>query len=240
MRTHTIISFICFTLALITGCALLRLVAMKRPAKETGTGKADHYLIIIDAGHGGMDGGAVGANGVLEKDLNLSVAKKLSAICSAAGVDNILTRTEDAMLVDDSVKSHRKMHDLKNRVSTAENAAADGVIPIFISIHMNNFPSDRYSGLQVWYSKNDPRGSALAVKIQETVKTYLDPSNERQTKAAGSSIYVLDRIRIPAVLVECGFLSNPEECEKLCTDEYQTQLAAAIFAGIAGFTGGQE
>ena len=118
MRTHTIISFISFTLALITGCALLRLVVMKRPAKETGTDRADHYLIIIDAGHGGMDGGAVGVNGVLEKDLNLSVAKKLSAICSAAGVDNILTRTEDAMLVDDSVKSHRKMHDLKNRVST--------------------------------------------------------------------------------------------------------------------------
>lgn len=178
-------------------------------------------------------------NGVLEKDLNLSVAKKLSAICSAAGVDNILTRTEDAMLVDDSVKSHRKMHDLKNRVSTAEGAAADGVIPIFISIHMNNFPSDRYSGLQVWYSKNDPRGSALAIKIQETAKTYLDPSNDRQTKAAGSSIYVLDRIRIPAVLVECGFLSNPGECEKLCSDSYQTQLAAAIFAGIAGFTGGE-
>lgn len=239
MRTHTIISFISFTLALITGCALLRLVVMKRPAKETGTDRADHYLIIIDAGHGGMDGGAVGVNGVLEKDLNLSVAKKLSAICSAAGVDNILTRTEDAMLVDDSVKSHRKMHDLKNRVSTAEGAAADGVIPIFISIHMNNFPSDRYSGLQVWYSKNDPRGSALAIKIQETAKTYLDPSNDRQVKAAGSSIYVLDRIRIPAVLVECGFLSNPGECEKLCSDSYQTQLAAAIFAGIAGFTGGE-
>ena len=95
MRTHTIISFISFTLALITGCALLRLVVMKRPAKETGTDRADHYLIIIHAGHGGMDGGAVGVNGrLLEKDLNLSVAKKLSAICSAAGVDNILTRTE--------------------------------------------------------------------------------------------------------------------------------------------------
>ena len=99
---------------------------------------------------------------------------------------------------------------------------------------MNNFPSDKYSGLQVWYSKNDPRGSALAIKIQETAKTYLDPSNDRQTKAAGSSIYVLDRIRIPAVLVECGFLSNPGECEKLCSDSYQTQSRGGDIRGDRG------
>lgn len=208
-----------------------------RPERQTSNDAGTRYVIVIDAGHGGADGGAVGSGGVLEKDLNLSVAKKLSALCEAAGVRHIMTREDDRMLVDDSVKSRRKMLDLKNRVSVAGNAAGDGVVPLFVSIHMNYFPSGGYSGLQVWYSVNDPRGQLLAESIQGIARDYIDPSNSRRIKAADQSIYVLDRAKVPAVLVECGFLSNPEEQGKLCTDEYRTEIAMAIFAGIAAFTG---
>ena len=125
------------------------------------------------------------------------------------------------------------MHDLKNRVALTESIES----PIFISIHMNNFPDKRYSGLQVWYSKNDERSSSLAAMVQTYAKTFLDPSNERETKRAGSAIYVLDRLKVPAVLVECGFMSNPDECRRLASEEYQTELAMVIFAAAIEFMG---
>ena len=195
-------------------------------------------LIVIDPGHGGMDGGAVGTNGALEKDINLSVAKKLYELCRIAGIDCRMTRESDCMLVDDSIKTRRKMHDLKNRVAFAEAAGSDWDVTLFVSLHMNNFSQSRYSGLQVWYSKNDERSKSLAAYLQTYARTYLDSANEREIKAAGSSIYVLDRIKLPAVLIECGFLSNPEECERLCNDKYQKSLASVIFAGLVGYIGG--
>lgn len=189
------------------------------------------FCIVIDAGHGGIDSGAVSASGILEKDINLAVAQKLEALCSAAGIDCVMTRREDRLVVDDSVKERRKMHDLKNRIAIAKEQKS----PLFVSIHMNNFPEKRYSGLQVWYSKNDERSRSLAACVQTFARTFLDPSNSRETKRAGSSIFVLDRLDVPAILVECGFLSNPDECNKLATDEYQTELALVIFSGILEF-----
>ncbi len=194
---------------------------------------AARYTIVIDAGHGGMDGGAVSASGVLEKELNLAVAQRLYELCRIAGLDCVMTRSDDNLVVDDSVKSKRKMHDLKNRVALAEGIENS----IFVSIHMNNFPDERYSGLQVWYSKNNESSATLAALLQTYARTFIDPTNQRETKAAGSSIYVLDRISVPAVLVECGFLSNPEECERLSSEEYQLKLAVVLFAAISEFVG---
>ena len=102
---------------------------------------------------------------------------------------------------------------------------------------MNNFPDKRYSGLQVWYSKNDESSASLAANIQTFAKTFLDPRNERETKRADSAIFVLDRLKVPAVLVECGFMSNPEECLKLADGDYQTKLAMVIFAAVVSFAG---
>ena len=200
---------------------------------ETAAESDVKYTIVIDAGHGGIDGGAVGASGELEKNFNLAVAKRLEALCKVAGVDCVMTRSEDRLVVDDSVTKKRKMHDLKNRVALTESIES----PVFISIHMNNFPDKRYSGLQVWYSKNDERSGSLAAMVQTYAKTFLDPSNERETKRAGSAIYVLDRLKVPAVLVECGFMSNPDECRKLASEEYQTELAMVIFAAAIEFMG---
>ncbi|MBE6612411.1 MAG: hypothetical protein E7632_07960 [Ruminococcaceae bacterium] len=189
-------------------------------------------VIVIDAGHGGMDSGAVGVDGTFEKDINLSVAKKLAALFAAADCDVVMTRTEDVMLVEDSVTSHRKMHDLKNRLAVVESLAAEGESPILVSIHMNKFTESKYSGLQVWYAPADDASRQLAESVQSYARTFLDPANTREIKRAASSIYILDHVKSPAILVECGFLSNADECARLGTAEYQNAVAVTIFAGI--------
>ena len=190
-------------------------------------------IIIIDAGHGGEDGGTVGTNGVFEKELNLKIAYILRDICEASGYTTVMTRSEDILLYDRSVdfKGRKKALDLAARVKIAssyENA-------VFISIHMNAFPEKKYSGLQVYYSTNNDTSAALAKNIQEGVKTQLQQGNDRKIKPAGSNIYILDRIALPAVLIECGFLSNDEECAKLTSLDYQKQLALSIFSAISKY-----
>lgn len=189
-------------------------------------------VIVIDPGHGGMDSGAVGVDGSLEKELNLSVAERLCGLFELSGFECVMTRDSDRMLVDDGIKEHRKMHDLKNRLAVAGEFVDAGRDVIFISIHMNKYTSPEYSGLQVWYSPSDGDSEELARYIQSYASTWLDSSNRRQIKKATSSIYVLDHAQMPAVLVECGFLSNPEECEKLGNEAYQTQTALVIYSAV--------
>ncbi|MCD8056184.1 MAG: N-acetylmuramoyl-L-alanine amidase [Clostridiales bacterium] len=197
---------------------------------------ADSVLVVIDAGHGGIDGGCIGIDGTLEKDLNLAVAEKICEMLLARGIRCVMTRCDDELLYDmygdlDDYTGQKKLYDLKNRVRYAsefENA-------VFVSIHMNTFSRPQYSGLQVWYSGNNEGSKRLADIIALTVKSSLQPENDRSVKRADSSMYVLDRIALPAVLIECGFLSNAEECEKLCDDEYQRALALAISSAIAEY-----
>ena len=191
--------------------------------------EADSPVIIIDAGHGGEDGGATGANGVLEKELNLIVSCMLADFLRGAGYTVIRTRTEDKLLYDEGTpKGHKKQGDLENRVKyTAQYPNS-----ILVSIHMNTFPLDTCEGVQVWYSQNDERSAALAKQIQDGVREHLQPSNNRKIKAATSSIYLLRHAKTPAVLVECGFLSTPSECEQLCDTAYQQKLALTLFDAI--------
>ena len=190
--------------------------------------------IVIDAGHGGEDGGASSAAGLVEKDINLSVAFALRDLFEAAGISVVMTRTEDKLLYDRNVdfQGRKKVLDLAARRIVAEKTAAKyGGDSLFISIHMNAFPQTQYSGMQVWYSKGDPRSADIAKSIQ-TASTTLMPDNTRKIKAAGSNIYLLDRIETPAVLVECGFLSNPDEAERLSREDYRYALAAVIFGAV--------
>lgn len=187
--------------------------------------------VVIDAGHGGRDGGAsTDDDGTLEKDLNLAVAKKLSALMKTAGVNVVMTRNDDIELADPA-SSHKKLDDLNARIAIA-NEKEDS---IFVSIHMNKFPVAKYSGLQVYYSGNDEGSQTLAGIIQGAAASFLNENNARKTKSAGDSIYILHHLRIPAVLVECGFLSNYEEKEMLKTDEYQTKLAMTLYAAILDY-----
>ena len=207
----------------------------------TGDGEPSITVVVIDAGHGGEDGGATSASGVVEKDVNLSVAFALRDLFEAAGIPVVMTRTEDVLLYDRNVdfQGRKKVLDLAARQLIAEKAAATaaagGGTSLFISIHMNAFPAPQYSGMQVWYGVGDPASEAVANGIQ-AASLSLMPDNRRKTKAAGSSIYLLDRIRSPAVLVECGFLSNPDEAALLATEAYQYALAAVVFAGVVGET----
>ena len=201
----------------------------KRGDLPTASTQADDTVIIIDAGHGGEDGGATGTNGVLEKDLNLTVSGMLADLLRGAGYTVVQTRTEDRLLYDEGTKKgHKKQGDLENRVKFTEKYPNS----ILISIHMNTFPTADCEGVQVWYSQNDERSAVLAKDIQESVKTHLQPQNNRKIKTATSSIYLLRHAKTPAVLVECGFLSTPSECERLCERTYQQKLVLTIFDAI--------
>jgi len=190
--------------------------------------------IIIDAGHGGKDGGATGVNGVLEKDLNLQVSLLLKDIFESFGYEVIMTRTDDRML-GDGPKGQKKLADLKARLDVASKHPD----ALFISIHMNKFPEESCKGLQVYYSRNDTRSAQIAEILCQTNRTYLQKDNHREIKPATSAIYILDRIQIPAILIECGFLSNHGDAKNLSDKEYQKKLAFVIFASVANYLAGE-
>lgn len=187
--------------------------------------------VIIDAGHGGEDGGAIGINGCFEKDLNLKIAKKLKTALSSMGINCILTRSEDMLLYDRNAdyEGQKKRLDMQARLNIVngyENA-------VFISIHQNAFPIEKYSGTQIYYSPNNASSRELAVGIEQSVRDALQPENKRISKSSDGKIYLLDELECPSVLIECGFLSNAEECALLCTEEYQNHLCAVIAAEVA-------
>ena len=186
-------------------------------------------IIILDAGHGGEDPGATSASGKHEKDLNLEIAFVLGEMLTEKGYTVIYTRTEDKMLYRESenIKGIRKISDLKNRCKIAKEYPN----AIFISIHMNSYGESKYSGLQVYHSSKNDNSQKLATSIQSSVKKELQPSNNRKIKE-GDNIYLLENIENTAVLIECGFLSNPEEAEKLSEKEYQKLLSFSIICGI--------
>ncbi len=189
--------------------------------------------IVVDAGHGGEDGGTVGDGNVLEKDLNLEVSVILYDLLKINGTKVIMTRTEDKMLYDryDNYNGKKKMYDLRARVETAnetENA-------ILISIHMNSYPDPSCSGAQVYYSKNHSESYNIAGKIQTSIASHLQKDNDRKIKAASSNIYLLDKCNCPAVLIECGFLSNKDETKMLCDPEYRKKLACTVFAALCDY-----
>lgn len=189
--------------------------------------------IVLDAGHGGEDGGAVGVDGLLEKTVNLKVAQSIEDMFRLADIPVIMTRTEDIMLNDPdaAIAGKRKMTDLRSRLKIAQNTP-EGVL---VSIHMNSFSQAKYRGLQVYYSKNHKDSAVLAQTVQESVRTLLQPDNQRKIKPADSSIYLLDHCDRPAVLIECGFLSNPEECAMLGQEEYLGELSTVLFASICDY-----
>ncbi len=184
----------------------------------------NNRCIVIDAGHGGYDPGKVAADGTEEKGINLAVAKALEGYLEQGGAVVYTTRTEDSSL------SKNKREDLKSRADIANSGKAD----MFISIHQNSFPSGNARGAQVFYYKGSEQGKRLAELIQYRLKEVADDANERTAKA-NDSYYVLKQTDIPGVIVECGFLSNSEEKERLLDEEYQQKLAWAIYMGVSDY-----
>jgi N-acetylmuramoyl-L-alanine amidase len=196
------------------------------------TNTDNQKIVIIDAGHGGEDCGTIGINGIYEKNLNFEIALLLGEMLSDNGYAVVYTRTEDKLLYkeEENIKGIRKISDLKNRCAIANEYPG----AIFISIHMNSFGNPKYSGAQI-YSKDDLESKKLANIIQNSIKRDVQPENNRQTKV-GKDLYVLENTECTSIIVECGFLSNPEECEKLSQKEYQKQLSFAILYGIIEYS----
>nr|WP_316621896.1 N-acetylmuramoyl-L-alanine amidase [uncultured Ruminococcus sp.] len=189
----------------------------------------DRITVIIDAGHGGEDGGAE-VDGVLEKDINLSIADKLADTLRLCGVRVTEIRDEDISVYDDSAQTLRekKVSDLKHRVETVNGSENN----ILVSIHQNKFDNNAYSGAQVFYSSNNDKSRVLAGSIRNSVVSLLQNDNTRELKPANSDIYLLDNATVPAVIVECGFLSNDEERAKLLDSGYQSEMAYSIAMGV--------
>ena len=194
--------------------------------------------IVVDAGHGGEDGGAVAVNGALEKDINLAIALELEKDLKQNNFDVIMIRDSDVSVGDQSLTTvaERKRSDTRARLRIVEEAGDC----ILISIHQNHFSQGKYSGAQVFYSGNDPRSADLAEAIRQNIVGSLQPENHRENNQADSNIYLLHQCQVPAVLVECGFLSNQTETEMLCSESYRKDMAAAIYNGLIDYLEGQD
>lgn len=180
--------------------------------------------IVIDAGHGGWDPGKTGINGENEKNINLKIASKLQLYLEQGGATVIITRKEDSAL------SQKKKEDMKQRKDIANDSKGD----ILISIHQNSFPKKSAKGAQVFYYDNSEKSKKLADCIQNSLKQFLDPNNERLAKA-NTSYYILKTTKPPSALVECGFLTNIEEESMLNDESYQEKVAWAIYLGILDY-----
>ncbi len=182
--------------------------------------------ICIDSGHGGDDPGKVGAQGAKEKDINLQIALKLKEQLEEQGLEVVMTREEDTDLADEGASS-RKASDMQNRVKIVEEADP----AVTVSIHQNSYTDSAVKGAQTFYYGESAEGKALAEILQESLIQNLDPSNRRAAKA-NESYYLLKKTPTPTVIVECGFLSNPEEEQKLQDGDYQEKIADAICMGL--------
>ncbi len=224
-----VLRFFLFSAVLLGAALMLGRIFFPPEALSAGTAEAERVTVILDPGHGGRDGGAHGEDGTLEKDLNLSVSKKLAELLALADVNVVMTRDRDIELADPS-SSHKKRDDLNARLAMTKQYDR----AVLVSIHMNKFPVEKYSGLQVYYSQNHKGSLVLAETVQKNAVS-LRQENARQVKAAGDNIFLLHHAAIPAVLVECGFLSNPTERELLKNEDYQMGLAMTLASSILDY-----
>ena len=228
MKVKTIYLMI-LAVILITFCLMMYSAFSNITARTASDSLEQQPMIVIDAGHGGEDGGAE-VDGVLEKDINLSIAGKLSEILRLCGCRVTEIRDEDISVYDSDALTLRekKVSDLKRRVEIANENDNN----ILVSIHQNKFDNSAYSGAQLFYSSNHDDSRVLAESIRSAITSLLQKDNTRELKPAGSDIYLLDNAEVPAVIVECGFLSNQEERSKLMDDAYQNEMAYAVAMGV--------
>ena len=208
---------LCMTLLLLLGMIIVSRKLSQLVTSENVQARKD--IIVIDAGHGGHDPGKVGVNNALEKDINLQIAQKVKIHLEKNGLQVIMTREDDVM-------EDTKLEDMKKRV-----ALINEIRPaITVSIHQNSYSDSGIKGAQVFYYTNSDISKNAAEIMQQELKK-VNAENTRQIKA-NSDFYMLKKTEVPTIIVECGFLSNPGEAEKLVSEEYQVQMAQAICSGI--------
>lgn len=219
---------------LIFGASLIRRMiaehdSLQAMSREIYTGSIRPH-IVLDPGHGGMDGGAIGCDGSVEKEINLEIGLLLRDLLGACGYDVTMTRDSDIDLGggDGTVRSQKRA-DLAARLEIMEKDPDATVL----MIHQNQFTQSKYHGAQMFYGPKDAASKLLAANLQGSIVSLLQPDNTREIKPATDDVWLLMQCGNPIVLVECGFLSNPEECALLQDSTYQQQMAFAIAAGIA-------
>ncbi len=217
--------------AVCTGVVFCSYRYMDKNALQTsGTLKNNKPIIVLDAGHGGIDGGCSSADGVPEKGINLNIVMCLKDMFEVNGYDVELTRNDDRSIHDDGIEgiANQKSSDMDNRLEIFNKHQNS----ICISIHQNQFTDPKYNGAQMFYSDTNSESKYLAQKMQEKIVQYLQPENNRETKLCGKELFLCYFSENPTVMAECGFLSNPQEAEKLKDEDYQKQMAFSIFAAV--------
>lgn len=212
---------------LVLGSAVLCRKSAVQPALSVL--RPGDFLLLLDAGHGGLDGGAVSASGTAEAEINLAITLKTQAFLRFLGISGALTRTDGQSLQfnPEATARENKNADLRARLELAKARPELD----FLSIHLNKFEQEQYYGAQVFYSRNTERSKVLAQCLQDCLRCVLDQHNDRRIKMAPDSIMLMKNIHAPAVTIECGFLSNPREEALLKQDGYQTKIALAIAGG---------
>ena len=219
---------IVLAVCLVAGFGFVRKAAVPVTATPVNT-----KTVIIDPGHGGFDGGASADDGTIEKDINLEISLKLKQLLLFSGFNVIMTRTGDTGTEDNPNESisARKKSDLRNRL----NLMGNDYNTVYVSIHLNKFTTSAASGTQVFYTPNFSEAKTLGECIQSKVVSLLQPENHRAVKMGTQSTFLLKNATTPAVIVECGFLSNKNDLEKLKNETYQNNLAFCIAAGIMDY-----
>ncbi len=236
-----LVKIVLIVLMLVSVCFIVRggarLVTSEKAMfyfeKETPE-EGKRFCVVIDAGHGGVDPGKVSVDGSLEKDINLAIARKLQRFLEMADVEAVMTREADAGLYDENA-SNKKVQDMKNRVGIIEEKKPQ----LTVSIHQNSYHEEYVHGAQAFYYEGSEESRELAEKIQQVMMLELYKDNTRQAKA-NDSYYLLKKTSSPIVIVECGFLSNYEEAQKLSSEYYQEKLAWAIHIAILQYINSQK
>lgn len=223
-RVKIILSIVALAVLIILcqegSTALKKGILQKRTAAEAAAAAESGRRIVLDPGHGGVDGGKIGVNGAKEKEINLKIALKIKELLTKENIDVIMTRETEARIGEDQVS------DLKARVAVMNEQK-----PVLaVSIHQNSYHEESVHGAQVFYHTNSSEGERAAGILQESLRG-IDPENTKQAKA-NNTYYILKKTEVPTIIAECGFLSNYEEAERLVTEEYQDKLAEAVTEGI--------
>lgn len=204
----------------------------KLDTKETVVLPVSGKTIVLDAGHGIPDEGAQSSNGTTEAQTNLKITLKVQNLLEQSGCTVILTRSDENAIydIDSKTLKQKKISDIHNRVKIGNESSAD----VFVSIHLNKIPQQQYSGWQTFYKSSDENSTKLAKCIQSSLNESIQKENNRAAMKL-DTVYIMKKVEIPISIVECGFLSNPEEEKNLLNDEYQNKLAWGIYTGIIDY-----
>lgn len=219
-----------YVVTFFLGCAALLLHSVETVGSMQSF--VSRPVIIIDPGHGAPDGGATGISGVKEDRINLEISRRLEALLALMGYDTIMTRTDgNCIATEGSTIRQKKQSDLKNRVALVNSQAST----VLVSIHQNHFPDSHYYGPQVFWSDG---AQDLAASLQTALSDAISPQCHRNAKCS-TGVYLMEHIEHPGILVECGFLSNPQEEQKLASAEHQKKIASVLAAVLASYVRSQ-